>query len=298
MLFVLHFDSPYMKWARIFIKTINIFEPKSKIYINGINLHKKNIYELRNFENVIEINNRKLKEEKVITDRSKGGGWMAQIISMRASMFLDAINKYPEEDIYITCDVDMLLLKNLDNLRIDMIDNDLGLCVFPEKTRDGRSLNRNKVMATFICARKTKAAIKYLKRWKKLCDGKFVRTIDQIALVKAYDEMKDNLNVYTIPKTYLDAEFKMRSYLWSAHKSRTGGKKMKLKLFSYFLDNINQDLPTIKNRINQYRFVNQEKETLERKLSNERAKIKDIESELKKTSEQLNKIKKDWNLQR
>jgi hypothetical protein len=232
-----------------------------------------------------------VRREKVITDKSKGGGWMAQIISMRASMFLDAINKYPEEDIYITCDVDMLLLKTLHNLRIDMIDHDLGLCVFPEYTRDGRNLNRDKIMATFICARKTKAAIKYLKRWKKLSDGNFVRTIDQIALVKAYGEMKEGLNIYTIPKTYLDDSFKLKSYLWSAHKSRRGGKDMKFKLFKYFLANINEDMPTIVERISKYRKINEDRETLERKLLSEKKKVKDMEDKLVNAKHELIKMK-------
>jgi hypothetical protein len=228
-----------MKWARIFIKTVEIFEPESKIYIHGINLHKKNIYELRNFKNIIEINNKKIKLHPSLEgQRAKGGGWMAQIISMRAGMFLEAMEKYPDEDIYVTCDVDMVLLKELNDLRKGMEDKDLGLCVFIAKNKPREEKFTPKVMATFVCAKRTDAAIKYFKRCDELSREIYIRTIDQIALVRAYKELKNELKIHVFDRAYLDPFFLVNSYLWSAHKSMMGSKKNKLKLYKKFVQDI------------------------------------------------------------
>jgi hypothetical protein len=243
-----------MKWARIFIKTVEIFEPESKVYIHGINLHKKNTYELRNFKNIIEINNKKIKLHPSLEgQRAKGGGWMAQIISMRAGMFLEAMEKYPDEDIYITCDVDMVLLKELNDLRKSMKNKDLGLCVFLAKNKPRVENYTDKVMATFVCAKRTDAAIKYFKRCDDLSSERYIRTIDQIALVNAYKEMKDDLKIHVLTRSYLDPFFLIDSYLWSAHKSMMGSKRDKLKLYKDFVTSIEDKRPEqireIKKRI-------------------------------------------------
>jgi len=244
MLIVLHFDMPYIKWAKIFIKSIEIMETEAKIYISAINFNSKSLRYFNKLKNVIEIKQTKLDVLDSKNYVGKRGKWMAQIISMRSTVFLEAIKKYPNENLYITTDVDMLMIKNLKKLIQNMKNNDIGIYI-----------NNNKIMAGFICIKNTKNAIKFIKIWNKLCNGKYIETIDQIGLHKSYMKLKDKIKIYNIGIQYIDPFCDVNSFLWSAHKNTTGSKDLKFSIFQSFIKSIekNKDIKKLINKLSKIR---------------------------------------------
>jgi len=227
MLIVLHFDMPYIKWAKIFIRSIEKNEPKAKIYISAINFNNKSIKYFKTLKNVLEIKQIKLNKVGSKGFHGQRGIWMAQIISIRSAVFLEVIKKYPDEDLYINTDVDMLMINKLDKLRQNMKNNDIGICV-----------NKDKVKGGFVCIKNNKNTRKFIDIWDKTCNGKYIETIDQIGLSKAYVELKDKFKVYNLGFQYLDPFCDKDSYVWSAHKTLYGKKDNRLELFNYVLNHL------------------------------------------------------------
>lgn len=287
MIFVLHFDGPYMKWTEIYIRSMLKVDPSLKVYISGINLNKTMVNQLRNFPNVIEVTNKKVvPDKKLIRETGKGVGWMTQIISMRAASFLEVIKKYPKEDFYVTTDVDMLMVQSMDSLKKNMRKKDIGLCVFEEHNRRGESLKKDKILAGIVCARNTKPAMEYLEKWKLYSTGKHAKTIDQRALLKSYKEMKGQMRVYPIPRSYLDPEFEVKSFIWSAHKSKTGTKDVKYSLFKHFIENADtSNINPMKTVISKHR-----KQVAEVYI--QRLRIKKLQKDLADAKLLLNKLQR------
>lgn len=230
MLIVLHFDMPYIKWAKIFIKSIEKIEPEAKIYISAINFNNKSLRYFNKLKNVIKVKRININIINSENHKGKRGKWMTQIISIRSAIFLEVIKKYPNEDLYITTDVDMLMVNNLKNLRQNMKNSDVGIYI-----------KKDKVMAGFVCIKNIESGIKFVKLWDKVCDGRYIETIDQIGLHKSYIELKDKIKIYNIGIQYLDPFCDENSFLWSAHKSSTGPKDLKFDIFNTFIRSIKKN---------------------------------------------------------
>jgi hypothetical protein len=229
------------------VRSLKIFEPDIGVYIHGINLHKKSINQLRNnYSNIIDVTNTKIKyvPEDSWRPHGKGHGWFAKVISLRAGSIIKAMKKFPHEEYFVLIDTDMCVVNPLDDVKQLIEDNDI--VMIPLETKQF-SL---KISAGFLIFSRTPNSIKFLNTFNKYSLIKpYRKQHDQTALVNAYREHEGYLKYGIVGNEYIDHLQRNDTYIWSAHKSISGKKKHKMKLFSHFV----QGIETRPNEINEVR---------------------------------------------
>jgi hypothetical protein len=243
ILFVLYFDIGYYHWADTIIRSIEKFEPESKVYIHGYNLKPAQVEELYGYSNVIKVQEDKLKQsyKKASPHTKSSTQWSEnpedipprynpirfQITSSKGKILLDAVNEFPNFDLYVVLDVDMLLVRTINHiLERHMKDKEVGVVVIDVHRR---------VKGGFIAIRNTKAAKAFIQKYNELVyDGKLFFQKDQSCLYKAYLEIPAKYQRLTMKYLYPRPQ---KAYIWSAHKSKTGTKEEKIKLMREFLVN-------------------------------------------------------------
>ncbi len=233
MIFVLCFDNPYNGWARLLLRSLMIFEPDIGVYIHGINLHKKVFNQLKNdYSNVLDITNTKVKHipEESYRPTGKGHGWFAKMISLRAGATVAAMRRFPDEEYFVQIDTDMVVVRPLDDVKKLASENDI--VIIPLETKAGGL----KVSAGFLIFSRSEGSIHFLNTFHRYSIQKpYKRQLDQIALANAYKENEKWLKCGFVGYEYIDHLQKNDTFIWSAHKSISGKKKHKKKLFKNFV---------------------------------------------------------------
>jgi hypothetical protein len=191
------------------------------------------------YSNIIGITNTKVKyiPEEVWRPTGKGHGWFARIISLRAGSIIEAMKKFPDEEYFVLIDTDMAVVRPLDDVKKSASENDI--VMIPLETKAGGL----KVSAGFLIFSRSEGSIKFLNTFNKYSIQKpYRRQQDQRALANAYKENEKWLKCGMVGKEYIDHLQKVDTFIWSAHKSISGKKKHKMKLFKHFVNGI-EDRP-------------------------------------------------------
>jgi len=222
---LLYFDNKYAYWAPVILSSILLHEPDMKVFIQGYNLTKEQAKTINSFKNVVLFKNDKLKFDKKTMDKIE-----FRVICWKANQFLEAFEKFPDEDLYIIMDVDMIFIQPLTKLKEQMKSYDLGaVWVGPKK-----------IMGGFNAIRKTPVMIEFLESWsKKMTTGRYTYNKDQPSMAKTFNEFLGKIEFLILPRLYLDDMEKNNSYVWSAHKvSRRGTKESRIKKYKEHVDKI------------------------------------------------------------
>ena len=217
---LLYFDDKYAYWASVILDSILLHEPDMKVFIQGYNLTKKQLKEINSFSNVVLLKNDKLEFDKSIMDKIE-----YRVICWKANQFLEAFERFPDEDLFIIMDVDMILVQPLTKLKNDMKNYDLGAVW----------VSRKKIMGGFNAIRRSHIMVDFLKSWsKKITTGRYTYNKDQSAMAKTFNEFLGKIDFLLLTRQYLDHLEKKDSYVWSAHKVSTRG--LKIKRFKKYTD--------------------------------------------------------------
>lgn len=220
----LYFDDKYCYWAKPLAESIAIHEPETKIYFHTFNLSDKQIDEIKSFPNTAHIDNKKMKFDIKISDAYKNryNPLRFQITCRKGEFMLAAMKRFPDEDLFIIMDVDMLMIKPLRDLKTQMKNYDVGIM----------RVGHGKIMGTFFCARSTAGGKLYLKIFnEQAMDGRLYLCKDQKTLDKVYVETNDKIKFLLLDRRYLDHLSNKDSYIWSAHKSKFGTKTERFKKY-------------------------------------------------------------------
>jgi len=210
---LLYFDNKYAYWAPVLLDSILLHEPDMKVFIQGYNLTKEQEKEIKSFKNVVLLKNDILFFDKNIMDKIE-----YRIICWKANQFLEAFEKFPDEDLFIIMDVDMVIVKPLTKLKKQMEKHDLGAVW----------VRKNKIMGGFNAIRRTPIMIEFLKSWsKKMTTGRYTYNKDQPSMAKTFNEFLGKIEFLLLTRQYLDHLEREDSYIWSAHKSKKLGRKRK-----------------------------------------------------------------------
>ena len=223
MVFVLYFDNYYFHWAKPLTESIKIHEPKSKIQIYSYNLKEEQIEDLRLYSNVTEVINKSMKYDPHISETYNGRKIIRFMMTCRkGEHLLRAMEKYPDEKLFVVMDVDMLLVRPLNDLKKQMRNKDIGLM----------RVGPGKVMGTFLAAKSTRNGKHFLSDFNKaVMDGILYLCKDQKTLSTIYEGMKNKINFLLLTRQYIDHASTDDSYIWSAHKSKYGSKKERFKVY-------------------------------------------------------------------
>lgn len=217
MVVILYFDKNYARWAPLLIRSFNIHEPKCKFCLYTYNLSKSKINKLMSFESVNYIKNETMK-----FDRTKASRWLYQLVCRKGEFILDTMDRFKNSNLFVSMDVDMILVNNLTNLKNAMISNDLGFV----------RVGKNKILSGFIAINNTSAAKDFIGEYnKRAMTGFLEHKNDQPVLAKIYEERKDKINCLLLDRTYLDHTSDYNAYIWSAHKTSFGSKDSRYKTY-------------------------------------------------------------------
>jgi len=111
---LLYFDNKYAYWAPVILESILLHEPDMKVFIQGYNLTEEQEQEIKCFENVVLLKNDRLR----LNDKMHRIEY--RVICWKANQFLEAFDRFPEEDLFIVMDVDMILAQPLTELKEQM----------------------------------------------------------------------------------------------------------------------------------------------------------------------------------
>jgi hypothetical protein len=211
---LIYFDDRYYENAPIYIKSIEVNEPNEKVFIQGYNLSDKMMAKLKAYENVVAVNNEDLTRSKARMDRLEH-----YIINQKAKQMLEAFDRFPEEDLFIITDVDMLMVNPLTDLKEDMKTYDVGVVWVDE----------DKIMGGFVAVRRSKRTREFLEMWGGIMTkGRYFYNKDQPALAKTFKSYYKKLDFLLLSRQYVDQASNNSSYIWSAHKCmRYGSKRQK-----------------------------------------------------------------------
>ena len=208
---LLYFDNKYAYWAPVLLDSILFFEPDMKVFIQGYNLTKDQIKSIKSFKNVVLLKNDKLYFDKSIMDKIE-----YRVICWKANQFLEAFEKFPDEDLFIIMDIDMILVKPLTQLKKQMIDYDFGAVW----------VHKNKIMGGFNAIKRNSIMVEFLKSWSnKMTAGRYTYNKDQPTMAKTFNKFLGKIDFLLLSRQYLDASENINSYVWSAHKSKKLGSK-------------------------------------------------------------------------
>jgi hypothetical protein len=207
----MYFDNRYFDHAPIYIKSIEVNEPNEKIFVQGYNLDENMIAELESYRNIAAVNNENVKREQHKMDRLE-----YYIINQKARQILEAFDRFPEENLFIITDVDMLMVNPMTDLREDMKTYDVGLVWVGHK----------KIMGGFVAVRRSKRTREFLEVWDGIMrEGKYFYNKDQPALSRTFRHYQARLDFLLLTRQYLDHASSYDSYIWSAHKVKKFGSK-------------------------------------------------------------------------
>ena len=217
MIVMLYFDSGYYYWASVLIGSFAVHEPEAKFTLYTFNLSKQQIDELNSFSSVLYVENMVMKFDPKIATK-----WLYQLVCRKGKFLLDTMNRFENEKLFISMDVDMMLVQELGVLKKKMKNYDVGFVW----------VNINKIMSGFIAVSNTDNAKKYLEEYyKRAMIGKLKHENDQPTLAKIYEEKKNDMSFLLLSRKYLDSSAGKDAYVWSAHKSVFGPKKERHKKY-------------------------------------------------------------------
>ncbi len=221
MIINLYFDHKYFHWANPIVRSIKVHEPSTKIYFHTYNLSEDQVEELESYSNTAYVDNMKLKFDPKISDAyykhlNETDPLRFQLTCRKGEYILKAMSKFPEEDLFIVMDVDMLLRCPLNDLRKQMKDCDIGIVKRSE----------TKIAGGFCAASSTKGAKHFLTMFDKLVmKDRLYLCKDQKTLSRVYNETNTKIKFLLLDGRYLDHSSSEKSYIWSAHKSSFGTKQ-------------------------------------------------------------------------
>ena len=227
MVIVLFFDKKYFHFVKPLATSISIHEPKSKIYAHTFNLSDEQIEELNTYPNItaVEYNKIQFDPKKADTYYGELNGTdplRFQLTCRKGEYMLKAMSKFPEEDLFIVMDVDMLLRCPLNDLRKRMKDCDIGIVKRSE----------TKIAGGFCAASSTEGAKHFLTMFDKLVmKDRLYLCKDQKTLSRVYNETNTKIKFLLLDGRYLDYGSSEKSYIWSAHKSKFGSKEEKYEKY-------------------------------------------------------------------
>ena len=208
---LIYFDNRYYQYAPVYIKSIEINEPNEKVFIQGYNLSDKQVKHLKSYKNVAAVNNESLKQNRAKMDRLEH-----YIINQKAKQILEAFDRFPDENLFIITDVDMLMVNPLRQLREDMKMYDVGVVWVADK----------KVMGGFVAVKRNKRTREFLESWDHLMTkGRYFYNKDQPALAKTFSNYRGKIDFLLLTRQYLDQASNYDSFIWSSHKVKSFGTK-------------------------------------------------------------------------
>ena len=212
---LIYFDNKYYEYAPLYIKSIGVNEPNERVFVQGYNLDKEMMEELESLKNVAAVNNR-----KIVFNQRRMGRLEYFIINQKAKQLLEAFDRFPDENLFIITDVDMLMVNPLIKMRESMKSYDIGVVW----------VNDKKIMGGFVAVRRSKRTRKFLESWDKIMsDGKYFYNKDQPALSQTFNDYRGKLDFLLLSRRYLDQASSSDSCIWSAHKVKMYGSKQKKK---------------------------------------------------------------------
>jgi len=224
MIVILYFDKNYIWWVPILVESFNLYEAKVKFVFYTFNLSNKQINKMKELKNVIFVKN-----EGMEYDPLEATSWLYQLVCRKGKFIIDAMNRY-RSDLFINMDVDMLLLRNLNDLKDSMRDNDIGFVRISEK----------KIMSGFIAIRNSNNSRKFIEEYyQKAMTGKLKRENDQPVLASLYEKYKDKMKFVLLTRQYLDPTYGWEindPYILSAHKSYMGTPPEKYAIYKEILE--------------------------------------------------------------
>lgn len=217
---LLYFDNKYAYWAPVILKSILLHEPNMKVFIQGYNLTEEQEKEIKCFKNVILLKN----DELIFNNTMKKIEY--RVICWKANQFLEAFKRFPDEDLFIIMDVDMILVKPLTKLKEQMKNYDLGAVW----------VHRKKIMGGFNAIKRTPIMVEFLESWsKKMTTGIYTYNKDQPAMAKTFNKFIGKFDFLLLTRQYLDHLEKEDSYVWSAHKSqKLDSKHIRVEKYSNY----------------------------------------------------------------
>lgn len=227
---ILYFNDKFFKWAPLLIESIAINEPVEKIAVFGLNLlssQKKVILSFSNVKSFVEMK----MEDSTIRKRKhhkRKNGERSLLIGKKAWYLRKIFKIFPNEDLYVLIDIDMLLLKPLTGFKKQMGNRDMaGSFARRMLTKETEKI---KIAGGFLAFRPTKTIKKLLKEWGKVLANDWRK--NQTSMAKLYRKYEKQIRFLDIDrKIYMDPLSKESSVLWSAHKASHGSKKERYKVY-------------------------------------------------------------------
>ncbi len=232
MIINLYFDNKYFYWANTLVRSIKVHEPSTKIHFHTYNLSDEQVKELESYSNTAYVDNAKLKFDPEIADAynnhlNKDDPLRFQITCRKGEFLLKSMKRFPDEDLFIVMDVDMVVIRCLDDLRNQMKGNDVGVI------RSGK----RKIAGGFIIVRPTEKGKYFLTLFDKLVmQDRLYLCKDQKTLAKVYEKSHKKIKFLQLGRGYLDHSSGEEAYIWSAHKSKFGTKIERYKKYLEYVE--------------------------------------------------------------
>ncbi len=238
MIVELHFDTKYFRWVPLLLRSFKLREPDVKFALYTFNLSDDQIIELEKFKNIAFWDK---KVEKY--DTSIASGWLYQIVCRKGAFILDVMGRFKSENLFISMDVDMVLLRNLNELKKSMADNDVGFF----------RVGKGKIASGFIAIANTENAKKFMQEYYDIAtEGVMCHKKDQPVLAFLYEKYKDKMKFLLLDRRYIDHSIGKSisdPYILSAHKTITGTKEIKYGIYKKIVENMENN-PDEKNLSN------------------------------------------------
>jgi hypothetical protein len=233
MIAIIYLDNLYLKWANIYLKSLEMFEPDVDVVVYGWNISKGTARKLREYPNVIEVIPKRMER-----DEEKSKMWKFQITCAKGGLLLETMKRYPREDLFMITDIDLLFRASLDTPRTIMKYYDIGFCMNLMKDKSLKG------MGGMIFTKNTEVTRDFWRRYHKIAmKGKLYRNKDQKTLALMFEQyMKSNkLKFYLIGYSdYLNASECDHAKVWSCHKSRHGKKADRIEDFEKELNRLHK----------------------------------------------------------
>lgn len=233
MIINLYFDNKYFHWADPVVRSIKVHEPDTRIHFHTYNLSNGQVRKLESYSNNVHVDNTDMKFDPKISEPYFRGGVVIedplrfQITCRKGEFLLKSMDKFPEEDLFVVMDVDMLVIQSLNALRKQMKDHDIGVM----------RVGNEKIAGGFIVARPTEKGKYFLSTFDKLVmKDRLYLCKDQKTLAKVYNETNTEVKFLLLDRRYLDHSSGEEAYIWSAHKSKFGTKIERYKKYLEYVE--------------------------------------------------------------
>jgi hypothetical protein len=131
---------------------------------------------------------------------------------------LEAFDRFPDENLFIITDVDMLMVNPLTDLKEDMKTYDVGVVWVGD----------TKIMGGFVAVKRNKRTREFLETWNNIMTtGRYFYNKDQPALSTTFKKYYKKLDFLLLSRQYVDQTSNAGSYIWSSHKIMKFGSKRK-----------------------------------------------------------------------